>query len=102
MVKDLGLLDACMPKAKVTWSNFASGGDVVQAYGAKSVDLGAPGDSILSTYLGSKYKVLSGTSMAAPIVAASAAGTPRARAIASGNNRRERSEIDFMTAPVMK
>jgi subtilisin family serine protease len=42
-------------------------------YGAKSVDLGAPGDSILSTYLGSKYKVLSGTSMASPIVAAAAA-----------------------------
>ena len=42
-------------------------------YGAKSVDLAAPGDSILSTYLNSKYKVLSGTSMAAPIVAAAAA-----------------------------
>jgi subtilisin family serine protease len=42
-------------------------------YGPKSVDLGAPGDSILSTYLGSKYKVLSGTSMASPIVAAAAA-----------------------------
>jgi subtilisin family serine protease len=42
-------------------------------YGAKSVDLGAPGDSILSTYLGSKYKLLSGTSMASPIVAAAAA-----------------------------
>jgi subtilisin family serine protease len=42
-------------------------------YGAKSVDLGAPGDSIISTYLGSGYKVLSGTSMASPIVAAAAA-----------------------------
>src|ERR1700742_5248428 len=36
------------------------------------------------------------------IVAASAAGTPKARAIASGNSRRERSKVDFMTAPVMK
>ncbi|HMJ37754.1 MAG TPA: S8 family peptidase [Baekduia sp.] len=42
-------------------------------YGTKSVDLGAPGDSIISTYLGSGYKVLSGTSMASPIVAAAAA-----------------------------
>ena len=31
------------------------------------------GDSIISTYLGSTYKVLSGTSMASPIVAAAAA-----------------------------
>jgi thermitase len=42
-------------------------------YGVKSVDLGAPGDQIISTYLGSTYKVLSGTSMASPIVAAAAA-----------------------------
>src|SRR4051794_11427060 len=42
-------------------------------YGAKSVDVGAPGDNILSTYLNSAYKVLSGTSMASPIVAAAAA-----------------------------
>lgn len=42
-------------------------------YGPKMVDLGAPGDSIVSTYLTSTYKVLSGTSMASPIVAAAAA-----------------------------
>src|ERR1700742_2772600 len=36
------------------------------------------------------------------IVAASAAGTPKARAIASGNSRRERSEMDFITAPEMQ
>jgi taurine transport system substrate-binding protein len=45
VVKDLGLLEACMPKAKVKWSVFASGGDVVQAYGANSVDLGLMGSS---------------------------------------------------------
>lgn len=45
MVKDLGLLEACMPNAKIKYSNFASGGDVVQAYGAKSVDIGLMGSS---------------------------------------------------------
>src|SRR3954452_5024331 len=40
-----------MPKAKVKWSNFASGGDVVQAYGAKSVDLGLMGSSPATTAL---------------------------------------------------
>jgi hypothetical protein len=42
-------------------------------YGAKSVDVGAPGDNIYSTYLTSTYKYLSGTSMASPMVAAAAA-----------------------------
>jgi taurine transport system substrate-binding protein len=51
VVKDQGLLEACMPKAKVTWSNFASGGDVVQAYGADSVDLGLMGSSPAATAL---------------------------------------------------
>jgi taurine transport system substrate-binding protein len=45
VVKDLGLLEACMPNAKISWSNFASGGDVVQAYGADSVDIGLMGSS---------------------------------------------------------
>ena len=51
LVKDLGLLEACMPKAKVKWASFASGGDVVQAYGAKSVDLGLMGSSPAATAL---------------------------------------------------
>ena len=42
-------------------------------YGATTVDLAAPGDSIGSTYLKSKYVYISGTSMAAPYVAAAAA-----------------------------
>ena len=42
-------------------------------YDKKAVDLGAPGDAIFSTFPTSRFKVLSGTSMAAPFVAASAA-----------------------------
>lgn len=42
-------------------------------YGKSNVDLGAPGLNILSTYTNSGYKTLSGTSMAAPLAAATAA-----------------------------
>jgi subtilisin family serine protease len=42
-------------------------------YGKTSVDLGAPGDSILSTIPGNLYSLNSGTSMAAPHVSGAAA-----------------------------
>lgn len=45
VVKDQRLLETCMPNAKVSWSKFDSGGDVIQAFGTKSVDLGLIGSS---------------------------------------------------------
>jgi subtilisin family serine protease len=42
-------------------------------FGATAVDVAAPGNQILSTYMGGGYKVLSGTSMASPYAAGVAA-----------------------------
>lgn len=42
-------------------------------YGPDGVDVAAPGDNIRSTYLGSTYKNLDGTSMASPYVTGAAA-----------------------------
>ena len=51
VVKDRGILEACMPNAKITWSNFAEGADVVQAYGASSIDIGLMGSAPTSIAL---------------------------------------------------
>jgi taurine transport system substrate-binding protein len=45
VVKDKGMLEACMPNAKITWSQFSSGADVIQAFGADSADIGLIGSS---------------------------------------------------------
>ncbi|WP_281775711.1 ABC transporter substrate-binding protein [Bifidobacterium ruminantium] len=45
IVKDLGLLEACMPKATIQWNQFNSGGDVIQAFGSRSIDIGLAGSS---------------------------------------------------------
>ena len=45
IVKDQKILENCMPKANITWNVFASGGDVLQAYGAGAVDIGLTGSN---------------------------------------------------------
>lgn len=45
VVKDQKILEACLPKAEIEWTQYASGGDVVQAFGSDSVDIGTVGSS---------------------------------------------------------
>lgn len=45
IVKDQQILENCMPNATITWNVFSSGGDVLQAYGAGSVDIGLTGSN---------------------------------------------------------
>lgn len=45
VVKDQGILEDCLPNATIEWSNFASGGDVIQAFGGDSLDIGLVGSS---------------------------------------------------------
>lgn len=45
VVRDEGWLEACLPQATITWSQFASGAEVVQAFGSGSIDLGLLGSS---------------------------------------------------------
>ncbi len=45
VVKDLGLLEACMPNARIEWARFNGGNDVIQAFGSTSIDIGIYGSS---------------------------------------------------------
>lgn len=45
VVKDQKLLESCLPKATIQWSQFNSGADVLQAFGAKSLDIALLGSS---------------------------------------------------------
>lgn len=57
--------DSVLAVASTTSSNALSS---FSNFGASSVDIAAPGSSIISTYLSNDYAYLSGTSMAAPQV----------------------------------
>lgn len=62
VVRDLGWLEACMPNANITWEQFSSGGDVVQAFGSNSVDLAlvgsSPGTKALSPPISDDLKII--------------------------------------------
>lgn len=45
VVKNEHLLETCLPNATISWSKFDSGGDVVQAFGSNSADIGLLGSS---------------------------------------------------------
>lgn len=45
VIKDLELLEACVPKADISWVKMNSGGDVIQAFGSESLDISQVGSS---------------------------------------------------------
>ena len=45
VIKDLELLEACMPEANISWVKMNSGGDVIQAFGSESLDISLVGSS---------------------------------------------------------
>lgn len=51
IVKDANLLAACMPNAKISWTPFSSGADVLRAFGSKSLDLGIMGSAVVAKSL---------------------------------------------------
>ena len=51
IVKDTSLLATCLPNATISWSKFASGGDVLQAFRARSLDLALLGSAPASRAL---------------------------------------------------
>ncbi|WP_427008532.1 ABC transporter substrate-binding protein [Pseudarthrobacter sp. H2] len=57
IVKDQGILEACMPNATIKWSVFTSGADVLQAYGANSIDVGYIGSSPVTMALSEPLKM---------------------------------------------
>ncbi|WP_159619773.1 ABC transporter substrate-binding protein [Ruania rhizosphaerae] len=45
VVRDNGWLETCLPNATIEWSQFASGAEVVQAFGSGTIDIGLVGSS---------------------------------------------------------
>ncbi|WP_162958382.1 glycine betaine ABC transporter substrate-binding protein [Nocardia yunnanensis] len=57
VVKDAGLLETCLPKATITWSKFASGATVIQAFGSNSLDLGLLGSAAAARALSAPLNI---------------------------------------------